>query len=127
MLHLNAFARGMYILFQHASHIYAMSVPFVNGANRKQKNLLPDSLDEYENGNNLARFIEAFVDRLDIVSLLLMFCMPGVTGRPPYNTGYILRPHIYSYPNGYVREESPTGNKQEHGSHLAHEEIQARP
>lgn len=45
-----------------------MSDPFVNGTDRKQRILLPETLDEYVDENNPVRFIDAFVDSLDLVS-----------------------------------------------------------
>ena len=62
-----------------------MSDPFVNGTDRKQRILFPDTLDEYVDENNPVRFIDAFVDSLDIMSLGLKHSGPAGTGRPPYN------------------------------------------
>ena len=58
-----------------------MSDPFVNGTDRKQRILLPDTLDEYVDENNPVRFIDALVDSLDMVSLGLKHSVPAGTGR----------------------------------------------
>ncbi len=84
-----------------------MSDPFVNGTDRKQRILLPDTLDEYVDENNPVRFIDAFVDSLDMVSLGLKHSVPAGTGRPPYNPGDILRLYMYTViSTAYVRAES---------------------
>ena len=72
---------------------------FVNGTDRKQRILLPDTLDEYVDENNPVRFIDAFVDSLDLVALGLKHSVPAGTGRPPYNPGDILKLYIYGYLN----------------------------
>ena len=72
---------------------------FVNGTDRKQRILLPDTLDEYVDENNPVRFIDAFVDSLDLVALGLKHSVPAGTGRPPYNPGDILRLYMYGYLN----------------------------
>ena len=77
-----------------------MSDPFVNGTDRKQRILLPNTLDEYVDENNLVRFIDAFVDSLDMGSLGLKHSVPAGTDRPPYNPGDILKLYVYGCLNG---------------------------
>jgi transposase len=76
-----------------------MSDQFVNGTDRKQRILLPDTLDEDVDENNPVRFIDAFVDSLDLVSLGLRHSVPASTGRPPYNPGDLLKLYMYCYLN----------------------------
>ncbi|MDG6998446.1 MAG: transposase [Nitrososphaerota archaeon] len=84
-----------------------MSDPFVHGTDRKQRILLPDTLDEYVDENNPARFIDAFVDSLDLVSVGLKHSVPAGTGRPPSNPGDILKLYVYGYLNGLRSSRKP--------------------
>lgn len=43
-----------------------MSDRHIEGSDRRQTTLLPDTLDEYVDENNPVRFIEAFVDSIDL-------------------------------------------------------------
>jgi hypothetical protein len=49
-----------------------MSNDYVAGEKRNQTILFPDTLDEYVIEENPVRFIDAFVDRLDLEKLGLM-------------------------------------------------------
>ena len=73
---------------------------YVGGTNRKQRILLPDTLDEYVDENNPVRFIDAFVDSLDMAALGFTHSSPAGTGRPPYNPGDLLKLYVYGYLNG---------------------------
>ena len=42
---------------------------YIAGANRSQIMLMPDCLDDYVGKDNVARVIEAFVNRVDLVEL----------------------------------------------------------
>jgi hypothetical protein len=42
---------------------------FIEGANRSQYLLLPEILDDYIAKDNLARIIEAFIEKLDLAEL----------------------------------------------------------
>ena len=46
--------------------------------------LLPESLDDYVGPENPVRFIEAFVDGLDLAAAGFARVEPEVTGRPGY-------------------------------------------
>jgi transposase len=71
----------------------------VKGFSRHQAVLLPDRLDDYVDEENPVRFIDAFVDHLDIGELGFRHAEPEDTGRPPYDPGDILKLHIYGYLN----------------------------
>ena len=73
---------------------------YVGGTNRKQRILLPDTLDEYVDENNPVRFIDAFVDSLDMAALGFTHSLPAGTGRPPYNPGDLLKLYVYGYLSG---------------------------
>src|SRR5690348_2059891 len=69
------------------------------GADRSQMLLLPESLDDYVGPENPVRFIEAFVDGLDLAAAGFGRVAPKVTGRPPYAPGDLLKLYIYGYLN----------------------------
>lgn len=56
----------------------------IAGQDRSQTLLLPESLDEYVGPENPVRFIEAFVDGLDLTAAGFARVTPAVTGRPVY-------------------------------------------
>jgi transposase len=71
----------------------------IAGHDRSQTLLLPESLDEYVGPDNPVRFIEAFVDGLDLASVGFARVTPKVTGRPGYAPGDLLKLYIYGYLN----------------------------
>jgi hypothetical protein len=46
--------------------------------------LLPEAVDDYVGPDNPVRFIEAFVDGLDLAALGFIGTVPKATGRPGY-------------------------------------------
>ena len=54
----------------------------IAGSYRSQTLLLPESLDDYVGPENPVRFIEAFVDGLDLTTAGFARVTPKVTGRP---------------------------------------------
>jgi len=72
---------------------------YVKGSKREQVILLPDRLDDYVDENNPVRFIDAFVDSLDLVKLGFKHAEPNEEGRPPYNPGDMLKLYIWGYLN----------------------------
>ncbi len=69
------------------------------GHDRGQTLLLPESLDEYVGPENPVRFIEAFVDGLDLAAAGFGRVRPKETGRPGYAPGDLLKLYIYGYLN----------------------------
>ncbi len=61
--------------------------------------LLPEAVDDYVGSDNSVRFIDAFVDGLDLVEAGFGRARPKVTGRPGYASGDLLKLHIYGYLN----------------------------
>lgn len=72
---------------------------FVQGIHRNQRVMFPESLDEYIEDDNPVRFIDAFVDSLDLQALGFERAMPKETGRPPYYPGDLLKLYVYGYLN----------------------------
>ena len=73
---------------------------FVQGVHRDQIVMFPESLDEYVGEENPVRFIDAFVDSLDLQALGFKRAVPKETGRPPYDPGVLLKLYVYGYLNG---------------------------
>jgi transposase len=72
---------------------------FVQGIHREQMVMFPESLDEYIGEDNPVRFIDAFVDSLDLRALGFERSVPKETGRPPYHPGDLLKLYVYGYLN----------------------------
>jgi transposase len=72
---------------------------FVEGVDRSQTTLFPDSLDDWVDENNPVRVIDAFVDALDLRTLGFDGVMPEATGRPSYHPAVLLKLYIYGYLN----------------------------
>ena len=71
----------------------------VQGFHRRQHILLPDTVDDYVTEDNAVRFIEAFVDRLDLTYLGFTHTEPQETGRPSYDPVDMLKLYLYGYLN----------------------------
>jgi transposase len=71
----------------------------IAGYDRSQTLLLPESLDDYVGPENPVRFIEAFVDGLDLAAAGFSRVRANVTGRPGYAPTDLLKLYIYGYLN----------------------------
>src|ERR671913_350504 len=72
---------------------------FVEGVDRSQTTLFPESLDDWVDENNPVRVIDAFVDALDLRALGFGGVVPEATGRPSYHPAILLKLYIYGYLN----------------------------
>jgi len=72
---------------------------YIEGSNRDQLTLFPQSLDEYISEDNPVRFIDAFVGSLDLEGLGFSHSALKETGRPPYHPSVLLKLYIYGYLN----------------------------
>jgi transposase len=61
--------------------------------------LLPEAVDDYVGPNNPVRFIDAFVDGLDLTGAGFGRVAPKATGRPGYDPADLLKLYIYGYLN----------------------------
>jgi transposase len=61
--------------------------------------LFPEAFDDYVSEDNPVRFIEAFVDSLDLHELGFSRTQPAQTGRPAYDPSDLLKLYIYGYIN----------------------------
>jgi len=74
-------------------------MPHIHGAPRDQVLLFPPSLDEYITDDNPIRFIDAFVDQLDLHQLGFSRAVASPLGRPAYHPADLLKLYIYGYLN----------------------------
>ncbi|HEY2228218.1 MAG TPA: IS1182 family transposase [Xanthobacteraceae bacterium] len=72
---------------------------FVEGEDRRQSLLLPDSLDDYVTEDNPVRVVEVFIDELDLGALGFEGVRPAATGRPAYHPSTLLKIYLYGYLN----------------------------
>lgn len=72
---------------------------YIEGQDRKQTVLFPEVLDDYISEENAVRFIDVFIEGLDLSELGFLKAMPKETGRPPYDPGDLLRLYVYGYLN----------------------------
>lgn len=72
---------------------------YVEGESREQQVLFPEALDDYISESNVVRFIDAFVDGLEMEELGFGRAAPKETGRPPYDPRDLLKLYIYGYIN----------------------------
>jgi transposase len=71
----------------------------ISGPDRSQTLLLPESLDEYVGQDNPVRFIDAFVEGLDLTAAGFIRVAPKPTGRGGYAPNDLLKLYIYGYLN----------------------------
>src|SRR5277367_2285426 len=71
----------------------------VEGCDRDQAQLLPARVDDYVHRDNPVRFIDAFVDDLDLNEAGFARVEPKDTGRPAYDPADLLKLYIYGYVN----------------------------
>ncbi len=71
----------------------------IPGSDRSQLLLLPEAIDDYVSADNPVRFIDAFVDTLDLKAAGFARVEAKATGRPGYAPGDLLKLYIYGYLN----------------------------
>lgn len=72
---------------------------YLQGESRDQELLLPESVDDYVAEDNPVRFIEAFVDRLDMKECGFLRSASNQRGRPGYDPRDLLKLYLYGYMN----------------------------
>lgn len=72
---------------------------YIQGEDREQYTLFPETMDDYIAENNPIRFIDAFVNSLDLQTLGFKYSITKETGRKPYNPQDLLKLYIYGYLN----------------------------
>jgi len=71
---------------------------FIEGEDRNQSTLLPESLDDYITEENPVRVIDVFLDSLELNNLGFK-TIAAETGRPSYHPSTLLKLYIYGYLN----------------------------
>lgn len=71
----------------------------LSGTDRSQLLLLPEAVDDYVGPDNPVRFIEAFVDGLDLAAAGFVRVAAKETGRPGFDPADMLKLYIYGYIN----------------------------
>jgi transposase len=72
---------------------------FVRGTPREQIALFPEVMEDYISEDNPVRFIDAFVEEMDLTKKGFEGTQHAPTGRPPYHPGDLLKLQIYGYLN----------------------------
>src|SRR5438128_4574143 len=72
---------------------------FIDGEDRMQQTLLPNSLEDYVSEENPVRVIDVLIDELDLASLGFSGATPAATGRPAYHPSTLLKIYLYGYLN----------------------------
>lgn len=71
---------------------------FIEGENRHQSTLFPESMDEYVAEDNPVRVVDVFVDSLDLAGMGFDTEAKDL-GRPRYHPETMLKLYIYGYLN----------------------------
>lgn len=71
---------------------------YIQGADRNQIILLPDTLEDYVSADNEVRAIDAFINSLDIAAMGFK-SEPAREGRPGYDPRDMLKLYLYGYLN----------------------------
>jgi transposase len=69
----------------------------IQGANRHEVILFPERLDDDIAEDNPIRFLDAFVDELDLDACGFRHAVPAATGRPGYAPGDLFKLYLYGY------------------------------
>src|ERR1041385_7466153 len=71
----------------------------IQGVDRKQRQLLPECIEDYVGEDNLVRLIDAFVDSLNLQAAKFIFPKKNSQnrGRPAYQPSDLLKLYLYGY------------------------------
>jgi len=72
---------------------------YIEGEDRNQIILFPESIDEYVSDNNSIRIIDEYIKQLDLKSLHFKRAATPKIGRPPYHPKDMLKLYLYGYLN----------------------------
>jgi transposase len=72
---------------------------YIEGHDRNQPVLFPESIDDYITEDNSVRVIDEYVEQLDLVKLGFTKAVCAGTGRPSYNPKDLLKLYLYGYLN----------------------------
>ena len=80
-----------------------LAMRHILGIDRSQVLLLPEAVDDYVGRDSPVRFIDAFVDGLDLAGAGFERAAPKATGRPGYGPADLLKLYIYGISIEHVR------------------------
>ena len=72
---------------------------YIQGFNRNQAVLIPETYDQLIEKDNPVRFIDAFVNSLNVVNFGFKDVLLNKNGRPPFDPKDLLKLYIYGYLN----------------------------
>lgn len=72
---------------------------YIAGESREQSTLFPELIDDFISNENPVRFIEAFVEGMNLSAMGFKHSEIKQTGRPPYNPKDLLKLYVYGYLN----------------------------
>lgn len=72
---------------------------YIKGFDRNQAVLIPDTIDLLIDKNNEIRFIDSFIDSLNVVDFGFKDIKLNINGRPPFHPKDLLKLYIYGYLN----------------------------
>jgi transposase len=72
---------------------------YIEGEDRNQIILFPESIDEYVSDNNAIRIIDEYIKQLDLERLGFKRAVNPSLGRPPYHPKDMLKLYLYGYLN----------------------------
>jgi len=97
---------------------------YIEGEDRNQIILFPESTDEYVSDNNSIRIIDEYIKQLDLKRLGFKRAVNPSLGRPPYHPKDMLKLYLYGYLNlSAFIPKTGTGSDQKFRGHLAAQET----
>lgn len=72
---------------------------YITGTPRQQLTLMPEAIEDYIPENSPVRFLDAYVESLDMQAYGFNHSELNYTGRPPYNPKDLLKLYLYGYLN----------------------------
>src|SRR6476620_4862594 len=86
---------------QEALCVRFAAMNLIEGCERQQRQFLPECIEDYVGQDNPVRFIDAFVDSLDLQAAGFVFPKENSQnrGRPGYHPRHLLKLYVYGYLN----------------------------
>ena len=125
----NASNHGGFILIEDSfedAKMVCFCMKHIQGTSRSQTLLLPACVDDYVGPDNMVRFIEAFVESLDLAATGFARARPKATGRLGYDPSDLLKLYIYGYLNRVRSSRRLEAETPESGSDLADTAVAAK-
>jgi transposase len=72
---------------------------YITGFNRSQAVLIPETIEQLIDTNRTVRFIDAFVNSLNVIEFGFRDIRLHKNGRPPFHPKDLLKLYIYGYLN----------------------------